>query len=96
MTFIFIGGALVGLGVLLLALIVAPPRISPAVALAQLDSARGRARADRIVAAPVAAERVKHRADILHHRLQPAWLGAPMNDGRGNAPPATDRLFVTQ
>jgi tight adherence protein C len=49
-TLIMLAGALAGLGVLTLALVLAPPRPSPAAALAQLDAARNRIRADRLAA----------------------------------------------
>jgi hypothetical protein len=50
MTLIMLGGALADLGVLTLALVLAPPRPNPAAALAQLDAARVRIRADRLAA----------------------------------------------
>jgi tight adherence protein C len=49
-TLILLAGALAGLGVLTLGLVLAPPRPSPAAALAQLDAARGRLHAERLAA----------------------------------------------
>lgn len=51
MTLILLSGALAGLGLLLLGLLLAPPRTNPAVALVRLDAARGRATAERVAAA---------------------------------------------
>jgi tight adherence protein C len=75
-TFVLIGGALAGLGVLLLTLIFAPPRTSPAVALAQLDAARGRARTDRLVAARRAPGQVAESKQMF--RLG-EWLRATLS-----------------
>ncbi|HEX6196400.1 MAG TPA: type II secretion system F family protein [Jiangellaceae bacterium] len=71
MTLILVGGALAGLGVLLLALVLAPPRTNPAVALAQLDIARGRARTERLVAA---RRPTGGLADSRRLRLLGEWL----------------------
>lgn len=51
MTLVLVGGAVAGLGVLLLGMVIAPPRSSPAAALARLDVARGRAKAERVATA---------------------------------------------
>ncbi len=48
MTLVLVGGAVAGLGVLLLGMVISPPRSSPAAALARLDAARGRAKAQRV------------------------------------------------
>ena len=50
-TGVILAGAVVGLGLLLLSLVLAPPRTDPAAALARRDAERGRARADRFSAA---------------------------------------------
>lgn len=51
MTLILLGGAIVGIGVLVLGLVIAPPKTNPATALLQLESARRRAHADRVAVA---------------------------------------------
>lgn len=51
MTLVLLGGALAGLGVLLLGLVLAPPRPNPAAALARLDAERGRISAERVAVA---------------------------------------------
>lgn len=51
MTLVLVGGAVAGLGLLLLGMVFAPPRSSPAVELARLDAARGRAKAERVATA---------------------------------------------
>lgn len=51
MTLVLLGGALAGLGVLLLGLVLTPPRPSPAAALARLDAERGRISAERVAVA---------------------------------------------
>lgn len=48
MTGILVAGGIAGLGVLALALVLAPPKINPAAALAQLDLDRGRAQRQRL------------------------------------------------
>jgi tight adherence protein C len=65
-TYVLLGGALSGLGVLILVLVFAPPRTSPAVALAQLDAARGRARTEQLVAARRAPGQLADSAHLWH------------------------------
>jgi tight adherence protein C len=73
-TLIMLAGALAGLGVLSLALVLAPPRPSPAAALVQLDAARDRMRADRLavtggdpgqVAEPALLRRLGARVNVV-------------------------------
>jgi tight adherence protein C len=64
MTMIIIAGALVGLGLLLLGMILFQPRTNPAAALAQLDLRRGRARQERITAAAFDPRQVRESASL--------------------------------
>jgi Flp pilus assembly protein TadB len=66
---------LAGIGVLALALIIAPPKTSPAVALAELDAARGRAQRERLRVSLSAAQlsesaRMHHLGDRLRVSLE--------------------------
>ncbi|WP_166353139.1 type II secretion system F family protein [Phytoactinopolyspora limicola] len=66
MTMIIIAGALVGLGLLLLGMIIFQPKSSPAVTLAQLDLRRGRARQERITAATFDPSQVRESQSLRH------------------------------
>lgn len=76
MTLILVGGALSGLGFLVLALVLAPPRTNPAAALVQLDVARGRARTERLVAA---RRQSGGLADSQRVRRLGEWLRASLS-----------------
>lgn len=64
MTLIIVAGALAGLGVLLLVLVLAQPKSNPAATLAQLDLQRGRARQERITAASFDPRQVRESARL--------------------------------
>lgn len=64
MTGVLIAGAVAGLGVLALSLILAPPRINPAAALVQLDAARGRAQRQRLTVARLDPGRISESAKL--------------------------------
>ncbi|NDL58915.1 type II secretion system F family protein [Phytoactinopolyspora mesophila] len=64
MTMIIIAGAMVGLGVLLLGMILFQPKSNPAAALAELDIRRGRARQERITAAAFDPRQVRESASL--------------------------------
>lgn len=66
MTMILVAGAVAGLGVLALILIISPPRTSPAAALAQLDAARGRAQRDRMTVARLDPSQLAESARLRH------------------------------
>ncbi|MGH8824304.1 MAG: type II secretion system F family protein [Jiangellaceae bacterium] len=64
MTWILLAGALAGLGLLVLAMVVAPHRPSPAAALARLDAERDRMRADRLSVAAIDPRQVVEPASL--------------------------------
>ncbi|NED96312.1 type II secretion protein F [Phytoactinopolyspora alkaliphila] len=64
MTLIILAGALVGLGLLVLGLVLFQPRSNPAAALARLDLDRGRARQARITAASFDPRQVRESESL--------------------------------
>lgn len=63
-TGVILGGAIVGLGLLLLGLVFVPPRTDPAAALARLDAERGRVRAERFSAATMDPRNIAESAPM--------------------------------
>lgn len=59
MTLIMLGGAVVGLGLLLLGVLISAPRVNPAAALAKLDAERTRAKHERLVAVSIDPRQVR-------------------------------------
>ncbi|MCV2394546.1 type II secretion system F family protein [Actinotalea sp. M2MS4P-6] len=79
MTPILVAGAVAGLGALLLAVVLAPPRVQPGSALARLDLERAARRRADVGAAPRSGDRLGRRVASLL-----AGLGLPLTTLRGD------------
>ncbi|PSL06772.1 type II secretion system (T2SS) protein F [Haloactinopolyspora alba] len=64
MTLILLGGAVVGLGLLLLGIVLSTPKVNPAAALAKLDTERSRARHERLTAVSIDPRQVRESASL--------------------------------